>query len=329
MTSPLVPVGWISYWNLLPLRYEIERHFGPEQIELHRGHPSTVNRWLAEGRVLVAPSSSICLLTQPHNEIAVPLGIAAFGPVLSVYLGLHQDDGDVLELIRSRNQALREGFRAGVARFGHDARKLTAQLWAVSDSLPPIPPDSLPPLQATPASAASNMFARILYRLWFGEAAYARNAAEGAHTSSRRRPIEIQIGDEALLKRSSYRTVVDLGEVWRELTNLPFVFAVWQTNGKRPLPKEIKHRLMEAAEIAQARMRVEPSSYMPDNTQGVDLAAYWKVIQYRLDATHFMGLALYLSMARRLSPALSCDQAVVSIMRWEQAAQNAAPGLFA
>ncbi len=42
------------------------------------------------------------------------------------------------------------------------------------------------------------------------------------------------IGDRALEKRSSYRYVYDLGTAWKEMTGLPFVFAVWVANKKLP-----------------------------------------------------------------------------------------------
>ena len=43
--KPSLPLalGWIPYWNLLPLRHELERLVGPE-VEFHRGHPAIVNQ---------------------------------------------------------------------------------------------------------------------------------------------------------------------------------------------------------------------------------------------------------------------------------------------
>ena len=46
-TSTPLQLGWISYWNLYPLKCELERLAGGE-IDFHKGTPAVVNRWLAE-----------------------------------------------------------------------------------------------------------------------------------------------------------------------------------------------------------------------------------------------------------------------------------------
>jgi predicted solute-binding protein len=329
---PTVPLqlGWIPYWNLHPLRHELERSVGNE-VEFHKGHPSLVNRWLSEGKVSLAPCSSVCLLKNPAHQIAFPLGIASQNTVASVYIGLSPDDAGLLELIRSRQALVREVVRHAASRYDGDARKLASAIFKMTAALPPVDPAIPPPLVVTPASAASATLARLLYRLWFGETIYDMKAADTGTASASlavRRPMELLIGDEALAKRGTYRIAFDLGEAWRDLTDLPFVFAVWQTT-KRTMSPYWKQRITEAAELAQARMRIEPSHYLPDmpatDTAGrpIDLAAYWKLIQYRLTPAHFKGLALYLAMARQLAPAGIDDQAVVNIMRWESMGADA------
>jgi predicted solute-binding protein len=163
--------------------------------------------------------------------------------------------------------------------------------------------------------------ARVLYRLWFGQRAFELNACSASQVRSLRRPLELLIGDEALVRRSGFRAVIDIGEWWRELTDLPFVFAVWQSTTKKPLPPVWRQKIIEAAEIAQARMRMDPSYYLQDvqpvdaSGRPLDLASYWKVIQYRLTPQHFMGLALFLALGRLVMPEQASDQAVVNIMR--------------
>lgn len=331
MPSLPLQLGWIPYWNLAPLRFELERLAGHE-IEFHKGHPSQVNKWLNEGRVSLAPSSSICLLKNSQLDIAFPLGIAATGAVHSVYLGLPREEGHLLEVIKTRQALLREIFRQGQSRFETDARKLASFIFKAAATLPPVDLEMAPPLVVTPASATSTNLARVLYRLWFGESAYELRASESAPLGlSERRPLELLIGDEALAKRSTYRSTIDLGEAWRDLTDLPFVFAVWQTS-KKTLSPHWRQRILEAAELAQARMRVEPSHYFPDipptdvNGRPIDLSAYWKTIQYRLGPAHFRGLALFLSLTRQLQPFQVDDQAVVNLMRWESLGQSAHRG---
>lgn len=42
------------------------------------------------------------------------------------------------------------------------------------------------------------------------------------------------IGDRALKQRSTSKYIYDLGQAWKEMTGLPFVFAVWVANKKLP-----------------------------------------------------------------------------------------------
>lgn len=337
MPSVPLQLGWISYWNLHPLKHEIERLAGGE-VEFHKGTPSQVNRWLSEGKVSLAPSSSVCLVKNSAHEIAFPLGIASHGPVQSVYIGLpNEEAGGLLEVIKTRQAQLREIFRQGQARYDKDARKLATFVFKAAAALPPVDLEIPPSLAVTPQSATSANLARILYRLWFGETAYELRAAEGSvqatASMSLRRPMDVLIGDEALQKRPNYRQVIDLSEAWRDLTDLPFVFAVWQTT-KKTLSPHWRQRILEAAEIAQARMKVEPCHYLGDgagrtpldvNGRPIDLASYWKGIQYRLGPSHFKGLALFLAMSRCLSPVAADDQAVVNIMRWQAFGAAAEP----
>jgi chorismate dehydratase len=212
-------------------------------------------------------------------------------------------------------------------------RKQAAFILKLSATLPPLDLGIAPPLSVSPASATSAALARVLYRLWFGESAYEMRAADTGNVAansalSMRRPMELLIGDEALMRKASFRVVIDLGEVWRELTDLPFVFAVWQT-ARRAISPYWRQKILEAAEIAQARMRIEPTYYLGDlsaaDVQGhtIDLASYWKVIQYRLTPAHFRGLALFLAMVRALAPEAYDEQAVVCITRWESLGQSA------
>lgn len=324
-TGPLA-LGWIPYWNLAPLRYELQR-VANKKINFHLGSPTLVNRWLGQGKVSIAPCSSVCLLKNPSYEMALPLGIASNGGVGSVYIGFHHEDAHLLEGIKRRQKKLKEVFHQGIYRYGSDVRKAASYIWQASRELPLPDVDVPPPLSLTPASATSAVLSRILYRLWFGEAAFEAHVAESGNVASGkalsiRRPMELLIGDEALIRRASFPMVIDLGESWRELTGLPFVFAVWQL-AQQPLHQNWRQRILEAAALAQARMKVDPSVYLPDlpstDVMGhmIDLAAYWKNIHYRLGPKHFRGLLLYLCLARCLSPGMVDAAAVARLMRWE------------
>lgn len=328
-SSSRLKIGWIPYWNLLPLQYELMRTLGRE-VELCNGSPAQVNTMLTEGQVVVAPCSSVCLVKNANHEISMPIGVAANGTVQSVYLGIRDDNG-VYETVRKRQYLLKEIFSTALLKHSGDARKSSEAIYKMASALESERLAYTPGLCMTPASAASASLAKVLYRLWFGTSAYElmveRKISRGSGRSDYMCDMELLIGDEALQKRSQYRYVIDLSEIWKDLTGLPFVFAVWQCTGKG-LNAGLKAKIMEAADIAQARMRIEPSVYLQDisvsDIQGrpIDLAAYWRLIQYRLTTPHFRGLALYLSLVRLLNPSMVTENALTNIMKWESAGSS-------
>ena len=234
MTSDIhkqLNIGIIPYWNMEPLRRELTQAKHGKAL-MRSGLPVEVNQWLKNGEVHLAPCSSVCLVTNPGHEMALPLGIASNGPVQSVYLGFRRQHNKFYEHITHRNQKFAEIFKRGRERYGLDARKTSKYVWDEIRSQPSLPISSCPPLQLAKASASSNHLTKILYNFWFGCEAYKIMAGRRfSKTYEEEQPIELVIGDEALIRRSSFSKVLDLGQVWKEITGLPFVFAVWQSRG--------------------------------------------------------------------------------------------------
>lgn len=52
------------------------------------------------------------------------------------------------------------------------------------------------------------------------------------------------IGDRAFAQRNKSKYIYDLAEVWKQMTGLPFVFAVWASN--KPVRTEFSNRFNEA-----------------------------------------------------------------------------------
>jgi predicted solute-binding protein len=316
--------GWIPYWNLLPLKSELGRLF-PEQLSFKTAYPSQINRWLQEGSIDVAPCSSICLVSNPDYEMAFPLGVASDGPVQSVYLGFHHEHLPFLKQLQPHRLRLAALFRKARLLYNDDARAIALYLQKSIPTGCDIPLKNIPPLAISSASASSATFARLLYCLWFGEKAAAlirRRDAAGVPTIGR--PIELLIGDEALQRRTSFQAVLDLGSLWKEMTDLPFVYAVWQTRNPAANLAEWRQKLLQAGEIAEHRMQVEPGYYAPEplprDDQGKEIAlgAYWKCIYYQLGPEEYKGLLLFLCLARTFQVVPKLDAVAEKIIRWQQ-----------
>lgn len=337
----MASLGWINYWNLWPMRLELRKIIGG-RTEFRDGHPSQVNKWLVDGSIQMAPASSICLLKHNQLNFALPVGVASTGPVMSVYLGFPAAQRDVHELWQERIASLKDTFHSVMAGRDFDPRHIArsvvarvaaergAGLQAASGTI-----------KLTSASAASAAMTKTLHRLLFGPEAKGIEVRSGDSQPGdldAEPSIDLLIGDEALRCRHQYERILDLGEVWNRVTGLPFVFAVWQLGagtdaveaaGLRPVMNAVR----EAAELAQAKMRVAAADYRaalldsPFGTgaENVDLARYWKLIEYVLTPQHLRGLMLYLCLARATAVVRpdNDELALGRIMRWQQQAADA------
>lgn len=100
----------------------------------------------------------------------------------------------------------------------------------------------------------------------------------------------IVIGDRALEQRKDSAYVFDLGQAWKEMTGLPFVFAAWIAN-KKIAPEFVKG-FNEANRYGLDRLEEVVEKY-PYKTY--DLFTYYKEnIDYKLDSKKMEGLKLYL-----------------------------------
>ena len=320
--QPLLNLGWIPYWNLLPFRKEFERaklsHFS-----IKSGHPTAVNQWLTSGQVHLAPCSSVCLVQNPQLEMAIPLGVASNGETDSVYWGLTAEHLPLVNIIWERARELRETYWTGINEGSYDSRQLASKIWESCErySLPFQTP--LPSLNLTQNSASSSTLSQILYCLLFGFEAYKTMMSQSSFASQDTpTPIELVIGDEALMRKSSFHKVIDLGSLWKEITGLPFVYAVWQSKGA--FLNGWRRKIMEIGELSEAKMRIDCASYLPttpilDNLgQEILLADYWKKIYYKLGAKEYKGLLLFLCLARHFKNTPLDSNLLVKLMRWQE-----------
>jgi predicted solute-binding protein len=268
-----------------------------------------------------------------HNlEMAVPLGIASEGPVFSVYLGLQREHEEFFNVVRIKQVFLREKFLEADSLFRSDARRIARYVLSETkvshDVIYP------PGLMLTSASATSAALTKVLLNLWLGpdiaQQMILRTTAKSSDLTNAdvgQRPVELVIGDEALLRRHEFWKILDLGQTWFELTSLPFVFGLWQTSHPS-INMGAKALLWEAASLAQVKMVVQPQIYYPDRLpvagdgRVVDLGAYWKVIQYKLTERHLQSLLLYYALYQKICHSQDDDRLSERLVRWSQTWQH-------
>jgi chorismate dehydratase len=102
----------------------------------------------------------------------------------------------------------------------------------------------------------------------------------------------VVIGDRALKQRSLSAFIYDLGDAWKQMTGLPFVFAAWISN--KPLDRDWIRRFDEAnaygvQNIPDVLKQIQDSFF--------DFREYYtRYLSYELDGEKRKGLNLFLSM---------------------------------
>jgi chorismate dehydratase len=104
----------------------------------------------------------------------------------------------------------------------------------------------------------------------------------------------VVIGDRALEQRKVSPYIYDLGEAWKNLTGLPFVFAAWISN--KPLDRDFVLKFNEANGTGLQHI----DAIVAENPYSVfDLYDYFtKHLDYRLDDFKRRGLERFLNYLR-------------------------------
>lgn len=136
-------------------------------------------------------------------------------------------------------------------------------------------------------------------------------------------PALLLIGDAALQAAQSSYTgyCYDLGELWRNWTGLPFVFALWLVN-RRALEQRgdglgcfVKQLDAVRDEMPSEYRRLAADSEERDWIGAEPLADYWRVISYRLDERHLQGLVRFFGLAAELGLAPDNLQPSANMLR--------------
>jgi chorismate dehydratase len=139
-------------------------------------------------------------------------------------------------------------------------------------------------------SRTSVQLAKILFREYWKIQPILIDAGEDFRGRIKGTTAGIVIGDRALEQRKISTHLYDLGEAWKNLTGLPFVFAAWVSNKK--LDPEFIQRFNTANGFGVNNL--EPVLSELDN-ELFDLHQYYtKYISYKLDDVKKQGLELFL-----------------------------------
>ncbi len=201
-----VRIGRISYINVAPVYYGLDRAMKPGWLTMVTEPPAVLNGMLERGDIVLSPVSSAAYAKNHENWMIMPdLSISSFGKVMSVILVSRCPLDELC------------GKRVFFTEESATAAALTRYIFAVNNVAPAIETGKI-----TDSASLSGQADAVLV-----------------------------IGDAALTQNwpVHFNHVYDLGEMWKDMTGLPFVFAVWAVR------RDFAARYPEKLEIIKSLFR--------------------------------------------------------------------------
>lgn len=322
MNEPSEKIACLADWALLPFRREWQRGDSPLSLECGENHRE-MRRQLDRLSYRMACCPPACLLRHLPFELAVFQGLSVKGSSGICYLGFDESQMDMKSSLEEALNGLYEHARTVFQELGDN---VTGQASTLAQRLRSRLSETMPWVGQLPLTAqaeSSTQFVRFLGWLLLGSDEFRNQEIRQAAQSSGSLPVVLE-GNEALARRKQFAGIIDLGDVWHKLTGLPFVLQVWQRHTKHPCGQKAQ-KIAKTAELAEARMKVEPSSYFPDilpsDQQGaeIDLAKLWRNVHYRLGAMEIKSILLLLHFMMSMEqPSETTDAITAKMIRWQE-----------
>jgi chorismate dehydratase len=162
------------------------------------------------------------------------------------------------------------------------------------------PPQDVCVIHADTDSHTSVMLARVLWQKAFGK--QVRVEPLTSLDAARQQEAVLLIGDKVISQwREAWPHQVDFGELWKELTGLPFVFAVWVAR-KGIDRNNLGGLLSEARDRGCKDARRLATIYGPERGWPLPVAEEYltRYMKYRLDVPSRQGLQTFIDMAAQM-----------------------------
>ncbi len=252
-------IGRINYLNLFPIFNALEDEDDAPPFEIIDGVPSRLNKMLRDGEIDISPSSSIEYLR-------------------------HRDMYEIIE--------------------GHSISSFGAIGSILLFSRRPIEKLNGQTILTSSQSETSVALLDIILRRFYGHNVTLLSSEITPRDAYGLDYACLLIGDDALIARKKLKEVpwlyiYDLGEIWFNKTELPFVFALWMVRKDSLLEKKeqveaFKNSLDMAKTKALSRLEDLASiSYLSGVLTEEEIVSYWKQISFDLEKEHLKGLELF------------------------------------
>ena len=272
-----IRVGAVSYLNTKPLLYGIERASIMKDIDLIIDYPSRIAAMLLKDEIDMGLVPVAVIPRMSDYYINGDYCISSNGPVASVCL-FSEVPLDRIERVLLDYQS-----RTSVEL----AKILLKEHWNIRPEL--VNAESV---NAGLVNAKSVNAELVRAELVNGEPGNAGliNTGKDFRDLIKGTTAGVVIGDRALEQRRISPYIYDLGEAWKDLTGLPFVFAAWISN------KPLDPVFLEEFNRANRAGLEQIDRVVAENPYNVfDLHDYFtKYLDYRLDDDKRRGLEKFL-----------------------------------
>ena len=267
MTGLKLRIGRITFANLFPIFYTLDREFDCSSYEFIEGVPSRLNGMLRGGTIDLSPSSSVEYLINPGLYGFVDgISVSSKGPVGSIFLFSKRP----IEQLEGCRICLTSQSATSVALLDIVLRRFYGVSYTseVSES---------------PESTDADAF------LLIGDEALKYRSL-------------VRSQGQKCLGSCTHVRAYDLGEIWYERTSLPFVFALWIVRTGLYDPADARHDLfvrfvgdlMKAKEESLKNLQeIARHSSMKAFMSEDEIIAYWNMLDYDLSDEHKKGLHLF------------------------------------
>lgn len=155
-----------------------------------------------------------------------------------------------------------------------------------------VPLDEIDTVLLDYQSRTSVMLCRILFAKHWKKSVQFINAADETYIDKIKGNVAgLVIGDRALKIRDRFTYIYDLGLGWKEMTGMPFVFAVWVTTSKFQSDVVDKYSNAFQLGINQIPVIVGQNLFLEYNL----FDYFTKNISYSLDSSKIKGLEAFLA----------------------------------
>ncbi|GFK95888.1 Chorismate dehydratase [Fundidesulfovibrio magnetotacticus] len=255
-----VRLGRISYLNVLPIYHPLEAGWVSHGFEVVSGPPAKLNGLIRAGELDLSACSSIEYARNPERYVLLP----------DLAIGSFGPVKSVLLVSR-----------VPLARLAGESVLVTAE-----------------------SHTSAALLRIVLERVYGVRPAYrdCRGPVRQAMALGADDPAALAIGDEALALRGDPRFPyqLDLGEVWRDWTGLPFVFGVWvarrEAVAERPEELAAAARLLvesKRAGVAAIEEMASLASLIYPKLTRAEIRRYFGRLVYDLGELEQQGLSRF------------------------------------